>query len=281
MKFFAAFFAGLLFTTAVYASNIEGDKETVTSIEATSKKQAGQVVYNCGDTPCEGAKKAFHANGQLQISGTFKNGIVVDTLKEFNTSGQMMRLLLPTTNGYEMQFYPNGQVKRLYENSTNKCTYYYNNGNIWLTYIHEAGTRTNVTQYYENGQVRLTQKENNQTVYYPSGKIAYEFNRKVTSKKGGVKLYGFDYVAFNEIGTKVTTATFTATSVDFENGFPLSISDVAEMYISEMIYLDESSNPIKKVEHIQTSVSRYKKVTSTFNNGKWEKKESLSLKALK
>lgn len=284
MRFLATLFTALVFTTSVFASNIDNnsDNETTTSIEATSQKKSGQVVYNCGDTPCEGFKKAFHKNGQLQISGTFENGIAVDTLKEFDAAGQMMRLFLPNTdNGFEMQFYPDGQIKRVYENNTDKCTYYYNNGNVWLTYTHNAGTRTNVTQYYENGQVRLTQKGNKQVVYYADGRIAYEFKRKVTAKKGDVALYAYTYEAFNQVSVKVTAATFTATSMDFKNGFPLDFSDVADKDFNEVIYFDEVGNPLKKVENIQTSNSRYNKVTSTYNNGKWEKTESLSVKVSK
>ncbi|MFK7948111.1 MAG: hypothetical protein AB8G11_10990, partial [Saprospiraceae bacterium] len=248
MKFLTALFTVLVFTTSIFASNIDnsGDNETTTSIEATSQKKSGQVVYNCGDTPCEGFKQAFHTNGKLQISGTFKNGIAVDTLKEFDAAGQMMRLFLPNTdNGFEMQFYPDGQIKRVYENNTNQCTYYYNNGNVWLTYKHDAGTRTNLTQYYENGQVRLVQKGNKQVVYYGDGKIAYEFKRKVTSKKGGVALYAYTYEAFNQVYVKVTTATFTATSMDFKNGFPLEFSDVADKDFGQINYFDEVGNPLK------------------------------------
>lgn len=283
MKFLAALFSALVLTTSVFASNIDNnsDNEKTTSIEATSQKKSGQVVYNCGTTPCEGVKKAYHTNGQLQIAGTFKNGIAVDTLKEFDAAGQMMRLFLPNTdNGFEMQFYTDGQVKRIYENKTNKCTYYYNNGNIWLTYTHNAGTRTNITQYYENGELRLTQKENKQVVYYADGKIAYEFKRKVKAKKDDVALYNYTYEAFNQVGVKITTATFSATSMDFKNGFPLEISEVSEEDLNQIVFFDEVGSPLRKAEYTQTSNSRYTKGNYTFN-GKWEKTTSESVKVAK
>lgn len=284
MKFLAALFTGLVLTTTVFASNIDdsNDNETTATIEATSQKKAGQVVYNCGSVPCEGFKEAYHENGQVQISGTFENGIAIDTLKEFDVDGKMTRLFLPDTDsGFEIQFYGDGQVKRIYENNSNKCTYYYNNGNVWLTYTHNAGTRTNVTQYYENGQVRLVQKGNTQLVYYADGKVAYEFKRKVAAKKGDVALYTYTYEAFDQLGTQVTTATFTATNMDFKNGFPLDISEVAKQDLSQITYFDETGNPLKKVENTQITNTRYKKVTSTYDNGKWEETESLSLKVSK
>lgn len=276
MKLLSALFIGLFFTTSIIASDI--DNETVTSIEATTQKKAGQVIYNCGNAPCEGVKKAFHANGQLQISGTFEKGIAIDTLKEFDTNGQMMRVFLPDTEtGFEMQFYTDGQVKRIYENKTNQCTYYYNNGNIWLTYTHDAGTRSNVTQYYENGQVRLTQKNNTQTVYYPNGNIAYEFKRKVEMKKGDIALYNYSYEAFNQTNVKITTATFQATSIDYKNDFPVTIADVMEKDFNKMTCFDEVGKPLRKTEYEQTSNSRYKKVTFVYEYGKWQEFEKVSV----
>lgn len=277
MRFLTTLLIGLVFTTSMFASNIDNDKKAETTIEATSEKKSGQTVYNCGDTPCEGFKTAYYENGQLQISGTFKNGIAVDTLKEFDAAGKMMRLFLPDTdNGFEMQFYTDGQIKRIYENNTNQCTYYYNNGNVWLTYTHNAGTRTNITQYYENGQVRLAQKGNKQIVYYPNGKIAYEFRRKAATKKGDVTLYNYTYEAFNQVGVKITTARFKATSMDYKNGFPLAISDIVEKDICQMVFFDETGNPLRKVECEQTSNSRYTKCSFVYD-GKWQEVETVKL----
>ena len=113
MKNLGALLVSFLFTTIVVAgpinvTNLGDDNETtVSSIEATTQKRVGQVVYNCGTILCEGVKKAFHSNGQLQIIGTFEKGIAVDTLKEFAADGQIIRLFHPSDrNGFEKQFYP-------------------------------------------------------------------------------------------------------------------------------------------------------------------------------
>ena len=82
MKNLGTLLVSFLFTSSIIAASVntittDNDDQTTTSIEATTQKKAGQVVYNCGSSPCEGVKKAFHDNGQLQISGTFKNGVIV------------------------------------------------------------------------------------------------------------------------------------------------------------------------------------------------------------
>ncbi len=281
MKFLSAVLVSFLFTTSMMAevinTMIDGDSETVTSIEATSQKKSGQVVYNCGNTPCEGVKKAYYTNGQLQISATFNNGVVVDTMKEYDENGQMLRLFCPDTEkGFEKQFYPNGQVKRIFENKTNECIYYYTNGNVWLKYTNNAGQRSNVTQYYENGQVRLEQKGNIQNAYYENGKLAYKCKRSEINKTsrmlGGpdVRFYGFEFTSYNEAGSLVSDVSFKATEMDFKNGFPVEITDVPEQDFDKVIYYDETGKPAKKEEYEAISNTRFKKVTYVYELGKWQ-----------
>lgn len=292
MKYLGTLLVSFLFTSSIIAASVntittDNDDQTTTSIEATTQKKAGQVVYNCGSSPCEGVKKAFHDNGQLQISGTFKNGVAVDTLVEFGKNGEMIRLFCPSEKGCEKQFYPNGQLKRVFENKTNKCTYYYDNGNVWLTYIHDAGQRSNITQYYENGQVRLEQNGNTQKTYYPNGKLANKCKRSEISKtnrifsNGDVRFYSYEFETFNEAGVTITTATFKATEMDYKNGFPLSISDISDKDFNTIVYYDDAGNPVKKAEYEFTSNTSYKKVTYVYELGEWHTFESKTSKLKK
>lgn len=286
MKYLSALLISLLFTSSIIAATTTGgDNETAASIEATTQKKAGQVVYNCGTTPCEGYKKALYTNGQVQIEGTFKNGIVVDTLKEFTKDGGMTRIFCPDTkNGFEKQFYGNGKIKRIFDNKSNKCTYYYENGKVWLTYTNNAGQRSEITQYYENGQVRLVQNNNTQKAYYTNGKLAYKCKRSEEYKMNrifsetDVRFFTYEYEAYNEAGVKVTDATFKATEMDFKNGFPLSITEVSEKDFNCIVYYDEAGKPVRKMECELTSNTRYKKVTYVYEFGKWHAFESTTAK---
>jgi hypothetical protein len=284
MKNLGALLVSFLFTTIVVAgpinvTNLGDDNETtVSSIEATTQKRVGQVVYNCGTILCEGVKKAFHSNGQLQIIGTFEKGIAVDTLKEFAADGQIIRLFHPSDrNGFEKQFYPNGQVKREYRNKTSKCTYFYNDGNVWLTYKNnEIGQRSSIVQFYEHGQVRLEQKGNMQTAYYPTGEVAAKCKRSIANKVErafgeSVIYYNYEFITYTESGDKVTKASFSGTDMDYKNGFPLSISDIKDF---ETIVYFEAGKASKKEEFTYTSNTKTKKVTYVSQFGKWYATES-------
>lgn len=284
MKNFATLLIGFFFTTLAIANptnvtNVGDDNATVVSIEATTQKKAGQVVYNCGSTPCNGVVKSVYENGQVQIEGTFENGIAIDTVKEFANDGQMTRLFHPcNVNGFEKQFYANGQLKREYKNGTNECTYYYNDGKVWLKYTNnEIGQRSNVTQFYENGQTRLEQKGNTQIAYYPNGKVAAKCKRSVANKMDRafgetVAYYNYEFTTYTEAGIEVTTAKFSATDMDYKCGFPLSLSEVNDF--ESIIYFDEAGKEAKKEEFTYISNSKVKKVTYTAQFGKWIATES-------
>jgi antitoxin component YwqK of YwqJK toxin-antitoxin module len=284
MKNLTALLIGFFFTTLAIANptnvvNLGDDEVKVASIEATTQKKAGQVVYNCGSTPCNGVVKSLHDNGQVQIKGTFENGIAVDTVKEFADNGQMIRLFHPCNiNGFEQQFYADGQLKREYINGTNECTYYYNDGKVWLKYTNnEIGQRSDVVQFYENGQTRLAQKGNTQTAYYPNGKIAAKCKRSVANKMDRafgetVVFYNYEFTTYTESGIEVTTAKFSGTDMDYKCGFPLSLNDVTDF--ESVIYFDEAGKAAKKEEFTYISNTKVKKVTYISQFGKWNAIES-------
>jgi antitoxin component YwqK of YwqJK toxin-antitoxin module len=291
MKNFVTLLIGFFFTTLVIANptnvtNLGNDKATVVSIEATTEKKAGQVVYNCGSTPCNGVVKSVYENGQVQIEGTFENGIAIDTVKEFANDGQMTRLFHPcNVNGFEKQFYTDGQLKREYKNGTNECTYYYNDGKVWLKYTsNEIGQRSNIVQFYENGQTRLVQKGNTQTAYYQNGKVAAKCKRSVANKIdrafGEIIIdYNYEFTTYTEVGVEVTTAKFSGTDMDYKYGFPLSLSDVSDF--ESVTYFDEAGKAAKKEEFTYISNTRVKKVTYVSQFGKWIATESNTEKAAK
>lgn len=278
----------IFFANVANANNDFGsanENAATTSIIEETAKSSGTVSYRCGNVPCDGYKETRHSNGNVEVAGTFKNGIVVDTLKKFNENGQLLSIKHPNVEtGFEKEFYTNGEVKRFADNTTKACTYYYQGGQVQLSYTYENGQRKNITQYYANGTARLVQKGNTQTAYYANGKVAYKMNRSEIYKMSRIvnnhdfRFYDYEFVAYNEFGVKVTEATFSGSDVDYANGFPLSIKNVKLTDFEEIIYSDNAGNEIKKELFDASSTTRTKKVTFVMENGKWNKLDTESFK---
>lgn len=278
----------IFFANVVNANNDFGSGKqnaTTTSIVEETAKSGGQTLYRCGNVPCDGYKEAYYSNGKLEVAGTFKNGVVVDTLKEFDAEGHLLAIKHPNVEtGFEKEFYTNGEVKRFADNSTKACTYYYEGGQVQLSYTYKNGQRANITQYYANGTARLAQEGNTQTAYYPNGKVAYKMTRSEIYKVNRImnnndfRFYDYEFVAYNEFGVKVTTATFSGSDVDYTSGFPLSIKEVKATDFEEIIYSDNAGNEIKKEVFDASSTSRTKKTTFAMENGTWNKLDTESIK---
>jgi hypothetical protein len=252
-------------------------------IQKVSDKNEGRESYVCGGTPCEGFNVSRHENGQYQIIGTFEKGFPIDTLKEFDETGQIIRLLHPDkTTGFEKIFYPNGQIKRHFNQKEAKCTYFYQNGNVWLNYTTEGGCRKNIVQYYENGKIRLEQEDNTQKAYYENGKLAYKCKRSEPYKmsriinKDDFKYYTFQFESYNENGVKIVEAVFSATDMDYKDGFPASITEVRPTDFDNVIYYDASGQPAKKEVFEYVTEKRYKKTTFSYENGQWRELETIN-----
>lgn len=277
----------IFFASVANANNGFGsvnENEANSSIQETANK-SGITLYKCGDTPCEGYKETYHTNGKLHVAGTFKNGFVVDTLKKYDANGQLLVIKHPNTKtGFIKEFYNNGEVKRYANNATKACTYYYSTGQMRLSYTYEDGQRKNITQYYENGTVRLAQKGNTQTAYYPNGNVAYKMTRSEIYKMNRIvnnndfRFYDYEFVAYNEFGVQVTKASFSGSDVEYSNGFPLSIKDVKLTDFEEIIYSDNAGNEIKKEVYDASTTSRTKKTTFLMENGTWNKMDTESFK---
>lgn len=278
----------IFFANVAKANNDFGsanENVATTSIIEETAKNSGTISYRCGNVPCDGYKETYHSNGTIEVAGTFKNGIVVDTLKKFHTNGQLLSIKYPNIEtGFEKDFYLNGEVKRFANNSTKACTYYYEGGQVKLSYTYEDGQRTNITQYYANGQARLAQKGNTQTAYYPNGNVAYKMERSEIYKANRIfngndfRFYDYEFVAYNEFGVIVTTAAFSGSDVDYRNGFPLSIKEVKITDFEEVIYNDNAGNGVRKETFDASSTTRTKKTTFVMQNGTWNKVDTESLK---
>ena len=99
----------IFFANVANANNDLGsanENVTTTSIVEETAKNSGTVLYKCGDVPCDGYKETYYSNGNVEVAGTFKNGIVIDTLKRFNENGQLLSIKHPNVKtGFEKDFY--------------------------------------------------------------------------------------------------------------------------------------------------------------------------------
>jgi antitoxin component YwqK of YwqJK toxin-antitoxin module len=218
-----------------------GEGVVVTSIVKEVEKSAGKVTYKCGDLPCEGYKETFYDNGQLKISGTFDNGIAVDTLKEYQANGQLLFVKAPSIkDGFEKEFYGNGIVKRFADNVAKTCTYYHPSGQLQLSYIYEEGRRKEIKQYYEDGQLRLAQNGDEQLVYHTNGKVAFKCTRTETNKmnrvlgKNDFYLYDYTFTTYDENGAEILKGSFAGSDAEYTNGFPLCLKEVKKSDLNLM-----------------------------------------------
>ena len=108
-----------------------------------------------------GKYKHYHANGQLQFSGKYSNGIEVGKWRSYHNNGQL-QILSKYDNGIKK-----GRWKTYYENGQLMNTRHYSNDKYDGKYV----------DYYKNGKVKeignytYGNKEGNWKAYHENGKL--------------------------------------------------------------------------------------------------------------
>lgn len=249
----------------------------------TSKSTDSKVQYWCCQALCNGLQTTFYKNGYPRFRGYFRNGQLVDTLKEYYYTGKIARIYHPI-NQFEQYYYFEGQLKKEIDHRKKHYTYYYPSGQVWLTYKKTNKGRKNIKQYYEAGQPRLIQKKKSKKGFYKNGKLAYQFKRSDPFwytrliNKDEFRFYSYKYKAYNKQGILVQEATFTGADFDYTDGFPDKFSEIPVTELDMVIYYDNSGKKIKKEEYNYQSNRRIKRKTYIYENKKWEALKEVSIR---
>jgi len=216
--------------------------------------------YDCAKL-ANGKITDYYYKGNIRLTGTFKAGQPVDTLKRFYRSGVMQELFIPTKRKrQQIFFYKNGNIKTDYNFAKNSSQEYYESGKIKKV---EKWRRrhTEKVEYYKSGNIKLQENKKSQTRYYSNGIIQIQTTRKEVMilerifTKYGSPWYEYKCNLFDSSGNMVAFFQYGGSNFSYGYYFPENISEI-EDYQFEKIAFYKNGDKIQSFDFFKLDDER-------------------------
>lgn len=258
------------------------------------------ALYYCFGKPCEGANTDYYYNNsdRVKISGRFKKGVPVDTMKEYYESGVLKSVYHPYREKYVYQGnkYPfslfaeydeTGVCVRFRDDETGIEKRYDAQGDLIseLYYSRKNNCMDRYIEYFPNRQRKTVIMKRNRYDYDESGRLIRHWTRKSEryDKKKGVILATFGFEEYDASENVVKIARFYTEMREgelFERlkpEFPASVEIVSLQDYKEVEYpLLEMKETFRwDFKKGKTIIIRYRQ-----KDGRWVETERKSLPRL-
>lgn len=238
--------------------------------------------YDC-DTPADGFVLDYYYNGRLRLSGYFKNGQLVDTLKEFYSNGVIKFLNYPNKKKRQwIHFYKNGNIKSDYNSSKRYNKEYYETGELKVLERWNIRGTIFKNEYFQLGQIKKSQNRNRQIKYDSNGKIVQFTKRKKTIflekfvHKDEIRWYDFQSKTFDSIGNVLMSVQYSAQNYEWRRYYPDIIKQNKDYHFDEIVFyqngIENKKIDFKYIKNNNDFV-RYL-ILYKLENGIWIEKET-------
>ena len=254
----------------VEVKNTKSQIDTFYSTKLYWFQAVGAGFYSfCGDY-ANGTLSDTFKNGQLRASGTFKNGVAIDTFYEYYRNGHLETIAIPDTvrkgGSYYACFYPNGQLERSSDNKKRRYESYYESGQIeHKSKSFSIGNRTKT--YYENGVLESKEFWIIKKIYGENGLIKNRlFIRvfKANFVKGKDPLVYQSWKMFDSLGNIELKVKFRKTRYFFNWEFAFQLDEISDFLIDEVIIWKNGKRAFKLREDYKKIDGVYKQVVSVY-----------------
>lgn len=152
--------------------------------------------YKYCDSIANGQLTEYDHNGKISMTGTFINGLAVDTIKTYYPSGKLFQKLVYTGKERRtISFYENGNILSEYDSKKRIGKKYDEFGRV--IYLNVGNHETQVFGYHLNGQLGIYSSESTIYIYNEEGVLLDEFQRQRRLLPYKEENYRFKYTSRN------------------------------------------------------------------------------------
>ncbi|MBN1253638.1 MAG: hypothetical protein JXR51_00320 [Bacteroidales bacterium] len=218
--------------------------------------------FNC-DSLCNGKLTDYYYNGKMRLTSVFKNGQVIDTLKEFYRNGNVKSIYYPYKKRYKFAGQKYHEVLRInYDKNGNCLNYkdsklgiekkYYQNGKLKSEYYFKNKNK-NYTEYFENGKIKISINKDTKNEYFLNGNLKMHmqkhesFSDKLFRKINRTHsiLITYEFQEFDSIANLLRNGKFISDNWEyiFSYRFPECFNKITAKDFREILY---QTNPKTK-----------------------------------
>lgn len=217
----------------------------------------GYSYYTECDSLANGHLISYYPHGATKMIGTFKEGQVSDSLREFYQSGELKEVFIPHEKGWRrVKYYKDGKIKTEYDLQKRFIKEFYPNERLKLITKWTKGHPSRTRKYFMNGEPELIQKNKSLVKYNEAGIVVQKMKRKeifelhrIFSRKARYRyqiFYNYEWESFDETGVVKRKIIFHDDG--FLTGpFPDSVQQI-EDYSFEKVIFYRNGQEFKKME---------------------------------
>lgn len=241
------YFLNIDFDEEPQVINIKTKGETIDTLYAKRVELAIYVsnpphseFFDC-DSLANGKLQDYYYNGKIRLSGAFKNGQPIDTLKKYYDTGEIKEIYIPhKRKRQQLNFFRNGKIRLDYNYSKKYLKDYYETGELKKTETWKRRYQHKKQEYYKSGKIKLIEDNKSQVRYFSNGTIKNQTTRKEVMvlrrifSKNNSRWYDYKSNLFNSLGNKVAYIQYGGDNFNYQY-FPDSISQIKSFQFKKII----------------------------------------------
>lgn len=196
----------------------------------------------------------YYYNNNVRTKGTFKKGVLIDTLFRYYRNGQLKELYIPGKKHFKsITYFKNGEIQFLYDVENNSEKEFYPNGTLKIDKTWSKKNGYSTVEYYPNGRPKMKKDHKELNIYYSNGQLKESMGRKeilkmerIRDKHNKQKFYQYHWQSYTPSGNSTRKIEFNGSQFDHQN-FPDSIEQI-DGYLYNKVTFYQNNQPFKKIE---------------------------------
>jgi len=212
----------------------------------------GPTVFECKTGLCNGYKISYHHNGQIHIIGRFENGKPIDSVITYLEDGQVQDRRYYTEGKLDrsLTYYPNGQLQRDLNWLIKKETRFYPDNKIESVTSFRKKYYQRI--YYPSGQLKVDENRRNKKTFSASGAITTIYTRKEVLKfqrifKKQMPFYEYTYKEYDDSLRLIKEAVFYDHNINWAGFYyPESFEQIDISKLDSVVYYNKQGQQVRK-----------------------------------
>jgi antitoxin component YwqK of YwqJK toxin-antitoxin module len=212
----------------------------------------GSTVFECKNGPCNGFKISYYPNGQIYIIGRFENGKPIDSVITYLETGQIVdrRYYSEGKLDRSLTYYTSGQLQRDLNWFKKKETRYFPDNRIESVTSFRKKYFQRV--YYPSGQLKVDENKKNKKTYKEDGKTTTFWIRKEVLKferifKRERPFYEYTYKEYDDSLRLIKVAVFYDHNLNWPSFYyPETFEGIDTLKLDSVVYYNTQGQQVRK-----------------------------------
>jgi len=225
----------------------------------------GPIAFQCKTGLCNGFKVSYHSNGQIHIIGRFENGKPIDSVITYLENGQLQDRRYYTEGRLDrsLSYYASGQLQRDLNWFKKKETRYFPDSRIESVTSFRKKYHQRI--YYASGKIKVDENRKNKKTFSKSGAITTIWTRKEVLKfqrifKRKMPFYEYTYKEYDDSLRLMKEAAFYDHNLNWPGlYYPESFEKIDTLKLDSVLYYNTQGQQVRKEIYMWESGASVKK----------------------